>query len=228
MYGLIGKKLKMSQMFNENGHVVPVTLIQAGPCTVSQVKTIDSDGYSSVQLAFGEKSKRNTNKPLKGHLKKAKIDSAKVLAEFQSVDGFDYKLGQKFDSSIFKIGDIMKISLYADKQNNPNNTIIDNNYRKVRSKPKGKGFAGVIKRHGFSKHPATHGTKHTLRAGGSIGQASSPSRVFKGLKMPGRLGNSYTTSENLEIVNIDKERNLLYVKGSIAGANNAIVFILKK
>lgn len=206
MYGLIGKKLKMSQMFNENGHVVPVTLIQAGPCTVSQVKTIDSDGYSSVQLAFGEKSKRNTNKPLKGHLKKAKIDSAKVLAEFQSVDGFDYKLGQKFDSSIFNIGEMVN----------------------VRSKSKGKGFAGVIKRHGFSKHPATHGTKHTLRAGGSIGQASSPSRVFKGLKMPGRLGNSYTTSENLEIVNIDKERNLLYVKGSIAGANNAIVFILKK
>ena len=206
MYGLIGKKLKMSQMFNENGHVVPVTLIQAGPCTVSQVKTIDSDGYSSVQLAFGEKSKRNTNKPLKGHLKKAKIDSAKVLAEFQSVDGFDYKLGQKFDSSIFNIGEMVN----------------------VRSKSKGKGFAGVIKRHGFSKHPATHGTKHTLRAGGSIGQASDPSRVFKGLKMPGRLGNSYTTAENLEIVNIDKERNLLYVKGSIAGANNAIVFILKK
>jgi large subunit ribosomal protein L3 len=98
----------------------------------------------------------------------------------------------------------------------------------VRSKSKGKGFAGVIKRHGFSKAPATHGTKHTLRAGRSIGQASWPSRVFKGLKMPGRLGNSYTTSENLEIVNIDKERNLLYVKGSIAGANNAIVFILKK
>ena len=129
-----------------------------------------------------------------------------MLAEFQSVDGFDYKLGQKFDSSIFNIGEMVN----------------------VRSKSKGKGFAGVIKRHGFSKHPATHGTKHTLRAGGSIGQASSPSRVFKGLKMPGRLGNSYTTSENLEIVNIDKERNLLYVKGSIAGANNAIVFILKK
>ncbi|MEE2632619.1 MAG: 50S ribosomal protein L3, partial [Candidatus Neomarinimicrobiota bacterium] len=165
-----------------------------------------SDGYSSVQLAFGEKSKRNTNKPLKGHLKKAKIDSAKVLAEFQSVDGFDYELGQKFDSSIFNIGEMVN----------------------VRSKSKGKGFAGVIKRHGFSTQPATHGTKHTERAGGSIGQASWPSRVFKGLKMPGRLGNAYTTAENLEIVNIDKERNLLYVKGAVAGANNAIVFILKK
>ena len=207
MYGLIGKKLKMSQIFNENGHVVPVTLIQAGPCTVSQVKTIDSDGYNSVQLAFGEKSKRNTNKPLKGHLKKAKIDSAKVLAEFQSVDGFDYELGQKFDSSIFNIGEMIS----------------------VRSKSKGKGFAGVIKRHGFRRQPATHGTKHTERAGGSIGQASWPSRVFKGLKMAGRLGgNSYNTAKNLEIVNIDKEKNLLYVKGSIAGANNAIVFILKK
>lgn len=206
MYGLIGKKVKMSQIFNDQGHVVPVTLVEAGPCVVSQIKTVDSDGYNSIQLAFGNKSKRNTNKPTIGHLKKADIQSAKVLAEFESLDTFEYKLGQKFDSSIFNIGEIVN----------------------VRSKSKGKGFAGVIKRHGFSTQPATHGTKHTERAGGSIGQASWPSRVFKGLKMPGRLGNAYTTAENLEIVNIDKERNLLYVKGSIAGANNAIVFILKK
>ena len=103
MYGLIGKKVKMSQIFNADGHVVPVTLVQAGPCVVSQIKTNDSDGYNSVQLAFGEKSKRNTNKPAAGHLKKADIDSAKVLAEFQSLDTFEYKLGQKFDSSIFHI-----------------------------------------------------------------------------------------------------------------------------
>ena len=139
-------------------------------------------------------------------VKKGKIDSAKVLAEFQSVDGFNYELGQKFDSSIFNIGEMIN----------------------VRSKSKGKGFAGVIKRHGFRRQPATHGTKHTERAGGSIRQASWPSRVFKGLKMAGRLGNAYNTTKNLEIVNIDKEKNLLYVKGSIAGANNAIVFILKK
>ncbi len=109
MYGLIGKKVKMSQIFNEEGHVVPVTLVQAGPCVVSQIKTKDTDGYNSIQLAFGEKSKRSTNKPTTGHLKKADIESAKVLAEFQSIDTFEYKLGQKFDASIFNIGEIIDV-----------------------------------------------------------------------------------------------------------------------
>ena len=137
MYGLIGKKVKMSQIFNEEGHVVPVTLVQAGPCVVSQIKTNDTDGYNAIQLAFGEKSKRNTNKPTAGHLKKADIESAKVLAEFQSIDTFEYKLGQKFDASIFNIGEIVD----------------------VKSKSKGKGFAGVIKRHNFATQDATHGNK---------------------------------------------------------------------
>ncbi len=206
MYGLIGKKIKMSQIFNAEGHVVPVTLVQAGPCVVSQIKTTDTDGYNSVQLAFGEKSKRNTNKPAAGHLKKADIESAKVLAEFKSLDTFEYKLGQKFDSSIFHVGEIVD----------------------VRSKSKGKGFAGVIKRHNFSRQDATHGNKHTERAPGSIGQASWPSRVLKGMKMAGRKGSGNVTAQNLEIVDIDKENNLLYVKGAIPGANNAPVFIVKK
>ena len=206
MYGLIGKKVKMSQIFNEEGHVVPVTLVQAGPCVVSQIKTTDTDGYNSIQLAFGEKSKRNTNKPTAGHLKKADVESAKVLAEFQSIDTFEYKLGQKFDASIFNIGEIVD----------------------VKSKSKGKGFAGVIKRHNFATQDATHGNKHTERAPGSIGQASWPSRVFKGMKMAGRKGSENVTVQNLEIVDIDKENNLLYVKGAIPGANNAPVFILKK
>ena len=206
MYGLIGKKVKMSQIFNEEGHVVPVTLVQAGPCVVSQIKTTDTDGYNSIQLAFGEKSKRNTNKPTAGHLKKAEVESAKVLAEFQSIDTFEYKLGQKFDASIFNIGEIVD----------------------VKSKSKGKGFAGVIKRHNFATQDATHGNKHTERAPGSIGQASWPSRVFKGMKMAGRKGSENVTVQNLEIVDIDKENNLLYVKGAIPGANNAPVFILKK
>jgi len=206
MYGLIGKKVKMSQIFNEEGHVIPVTLVQAGPCVVSQIKTTDTDGYDSIQLAFGEKSKRNTNKPTAGHLKKADIESAKVLAEFQSIDTFEYKLGQKFDASIFNIGEIVD----------------------VKSKSKGKGFAGVIKRHNFARQDATHGNKHTERAPGSIGQASWPSRVFKGMKMAGRKGYGNVTVQNLEIVDIDKENNLLYVKGAIPGANNAPVFILKK
>ncbi len=206
MYGLIGKKIKMSQIFNEEGHVVPVTLVQAGPCVVSQFKTTVIVGYNSVQLAFGDKSKRNINKPTAGHLKKADVESAKVLAEFQSIDTFEYKLGQKFDASIFNIGEIID----------------------VKSKSKGKGFAGVIKRHNFSRQDATHGNKHTERAPGSIGQASWPSRVFKGMKMAGRKGSGNVTVKNLEIVDIDKENNLLYVKGAIPGANNAPVFILKK
>jgi len=206
MYGLIGKKVKMSQIFNEEGHVVPVTLVQAGPCVVSQIKTTDIDGYNSIQLVFGQKSKRNTNKPTAGHLKKANVESARVLAEFQSIDTFEYKLGQKFDASIFNIGEIID----------------------VKSKSKGKGFAGVIKRHNFARQDATHGNKHTERAPGSIGQASWPSRVFKGMKMAGRKGSENVTVKNLEIVDIDKENNLLYVKGAIPGANNAPVFILKK
>ena len=206
MYGLIGKKVKMSQIFNEEGHVVPVTLVQAGPCVVSQIKTTDTDGYNSVQLAFGEKSKRNTNKPTAGHLKKSDVESAKVLAEFKSIDTFEYKLGQKFDASIFNIGEIIDI----------------------KSKSKGKGFAGVIKRHNFARQDATHGNKHTERAPGSIGQASWPSRVFKGMRMAGRMGSDNVTVKNLEIVGIDKENNLLFIKGAIPGANNTPVFLLKK
>ena len=205
MYGLIGKKVKMSQIFNADGHVVPVTLVQAGPCVVSQIKTNDSDGYNSVQLAFGEKSKRNTNKPAAGHLKKADIDSAKVLAEFQSLDTFEYKLGQKFDSSIFHIGEIVD----------------------VRSKSKGKGFAGAIKRHNFARQDATHGNKHTERAPGSIGQASDPSRVFKGMKMAGQYGNKRMTVRNLEVVSINKDKNYILLKGAVPGAKNGIIYITK-
>ena len=189
MYGLIGKKVKMSQIFNDQGHVVPVTLVEAGPCVVSQIKTIDSDGYNSIQLAFGKKSKRNTNKPTIGHLKKADIESAKVLAEFESLDTFEYKLGQKFDSSIFHVGEIVD----------------------VRAKSKGKGFAGVIKRHNFAMQDATHGNSLSHRAHGSIGQCQTP-RVFKGMKMAGRKGSGNVTAQNLEIVDIDKENNLLYRK----------------
>ena len=205
MYGLIGKKVKMSQIFNAEGHVVPVTLVQAGPCVVSQIKTTDTDGYDSVQLAFGEKSKRNTNKPAAGHLKKADIESAKVLAEFKSLDTFEYKLGQKFDSSIFHVGEIVD----------------------VRSKSKGKGFAGVIKRHNFSRQDATHGNKHTERAPGSIGQASWPSRVFKGMRMGGRMGGDRVTVDNLQVIKVLKDKNVLVLSGSVPGAKGSYVIIEK-
>ena len=206
MYGLIGKKIKMTQIFNDDGHVVPVTLVEAGPCTVSQIKNENNAGYNAVQLAYGQKSKKKTNKPMSGHLSKSGVETAKVIAEFKSIVDFDYKLGQKFDSSIFNIGEVID----------------------VRAKSKGKGFAGTIKRHNFARQDATHGNKHTERAPGSIGQASWPSRVFKGMKMAGRKGSDNVTVQNLEIVDIDKENNLLFIKGAIPGANNAPVFLLKK
>jgi large subunit ribosomal protein L3 len=206
MYGLIGKKIKMTQIFNDDGHVVPVTLVQAGPCTVSQIKNENNAGYNAVQLAYGQKSKKKTNKPMSGHLSKSGVETAKVIAEFKSIVDFDYKLGQKFDSSIFNVGEVID----------------------VRAKSKGKGFAGTIKRHNFARQDATHGNKHTERAPGSIGQASWPSRVFKGMKMAGRKGSDNVTVQNLEIVDIDKENNLLFIKGAIPGANNAPVFLLKK
>lgn len=206
MYGLIGKKVKMTQIFNDAGHVVPVTLVEAGPCVVSQIKDKKNAGYNSVQLAYGQKSKKKTNKPIVGHLSKSGTKSAKVLAEFKSIEDFEYKLGQKFDSSIFNVGEVID----------------------VRAKSKGKGFAGAIKRHNFARQDATHGNKHTERAPGSIGQASWPSRVFKGMKMAGRKGSDNITVKNLEIVDIDKEKNLLFIKGAIPGANNAPVFLLKK
>ena len=206
MYGLIGKKIKMTQIFNDDGHVVPVTLVEAGPCTVSQIKNENNAGYNAVQLAYGQKSKKKTNKPINGHLSKSGVETARVIAEFKSIADFDYKLGQKFDSSIFNVGEVID----------------------VRAKSKGKGFAGTIKRHNFARQDATHGNKHTERAPGSIGQASWPSRVFKGMKMAGRKGSDNVTVQNLEIVDIDKENNLLFIKGAIPGANNAPVFLLKK
>ena len=206
MYGLIGKKIKMTQIFNDDGHVVPVTVVEAGPCTVSQIKNENNAGYNAVQLAYGQKSKKKTNKPMSGHLSKSGVETAKVIAEFKSIVDFDYKLGQKFDSSIFNVGEVID----------------------VRAKSKGKGFAGTIKRHNFARQDATHGNKHTERAPGSIGQASWPSRVFKGMKMAGRKGSDNVTVQNLEIVDIDKENNLLFTKGAIPGANNAPVFLLKK
>jgi len=206
MYGLIGKKVKMTQIFNDDGHVVPVTMVEAGPCVVSQIKDENNAGYNAVQLAYGQKSKRKTNKSMNGHLSKSGLETARVIAEFKSIEDFEYKLGQKFDSSIFNIGEVID----------------------VRAKSKGKGFAGTIKRHNFARQDATHGNKHTERAPGSIGQASWPSRVFKGMKMAGRKGSDNVTVQNLEIVDIDKENNLLFIKGAIPGANNAPVFLLKK
>ena len=205
MYGLIGKKVKMTQIFNENGHVVPVTLVEAGPCTVSQIKEEKDNGYNAVQLAYGEKSKKNTNKPTTGHLSKSGLETAKILAEFKSIEDFEYKLGQQFDASIFNVGEIID----------------------VKAKSKGKGFAGAIKRHNFARQDATHGNKHTERAPGSIGQASWPSRVFKGMRMAGRMGGDTVKTQNLKVLKVLADKNLIVVSGNIAGSKGSYVLIEK-
>ena len=203
MYGLIGKKVKMTQVFNDDGHVVPVTLVEAGPCTVSQIKLEKDNGYNAIQLAYGSRSKNKTNKPAAGHLSKSKLETAKVLAEFKSIEDFDYKIGQTFNSSIFNIGEIID----------------------VRAKSKGKGFAGTIKRHNFSRQDATHGNKHTERKPGSIGQCQTPGRVWKGKKMSGHMGNVRQTTQNLKVQKIDLENNFILIKGAVPGPNGSEVTI---
>lgn len=205
MRGLIGKKVGMTQVYDEQGVMTPVTVVEVGPCVVTQVKTEKHDGYDAVQVGYGERKKKHLNKPMEGHFNKAKVDPKRILAEFDMIPGFEYKVGQEFSASLFKSGE------YVD----------------VRGKSKGRGFAGVIKRHNFSTQPKTHGTKNTYRHPGSIGQASDPSRVFKGMKMAGHYGNAKITLPNVEIVQVDKENNHILLKGSVPGAKNGIVYIVK-
>ena len=205
MRGLLAKKLGMSRVFNSDGEVVPVTILNAGPCVVTQLKTIKNDGYEAVQVGFDTKKEKHLTKPLEGHFKRAGVNPSRILAEFDIVPGFNYKLGTTFHVGLFNQGDFIKVSGLS----------------------KGRGFTGVIKRHNFSRQKKTHGTGHTERAPGSIGQASDPSRVFPGMRMAGRHGNDKVTVKNLEVVDIDKEKNYLIVKGSVPGANGSIVTIEK-
>ena len=205
MRGLIGKKVGMTRIFDEDGSVIPVTIVQAGPCVVTQIKTLEDDGYESVQVGYLNKKKKNITSPLNGHFKKANTNPKKIVAEFSKVPGFDYALGQAFHVGIFSVGDYVSVS----------------------GRSKGKGFTGVIKRHNFSRQKKTHGTGHTERAPGSIGQASDPSRVFPGMRMAGRHGNLKVTIENLRVVKIDKKNNHVLLKGAIPGAKNGTVFISK-
>jgi len=205
MKGLIAKKMGMSQIFDEDGSVVPVTILEAGPCYISQIKTIEKDGYDAVQIAYGNKKKKRTNKPLYGHFKKACLDPKRILAEFEIIPGFNYKMGQEFNASIFKIGDMVKVT----------------------GTSKGRGFSGVMKRYGFGGGPKTHGQREHPRSAGSIGQASDPSRVFKGMKMAGQYGNKKKTVENLKVVKIDSSNNQIFVRGSVPGSNNGILVVNK-
>ena len=205
MRGLLGKKVGMTRIFDDNGNAVPVTVLQAGPCTVTQVKTVNNDGYEAVQVGYGERKEKHLTKPLKGHFDKSGVVPKKVLAEFDTVPGFDYKVGQSFHVGLFKKGEYVSVSGFS----------------------KGKGFTGVIKRHNFSRQKKTHGTGHTERAPGSIGQASDPSRVFPGMRMAGRHGNLKVTVENLEVMKVDKNNNQLLVRGSVPGAKNGALIIRK-
>lgn len=205
MRGLIGKKIGMTQVFSDGGQSIPVTVVEAGPCVVTQVKTKATDGYDAVQVGYGERKRKHSNKALEGHFVKAGTDAKRFLAEFVPVPDYAYQAGQQFSVSLFKKGE------YVD----------------VAGTTKGKGFSGVMKRHGFGGGPKTHGQREHPRSAGSIGQASDPSRVFKGMKMAGQYGNKRMTVRNLEVVSIDKEKNHLLLKGAIPGANNGIIYITK-
>lgn len=205
MSGIIGKKIGMTSLFDESGKNIPCTVIQAGPCSVLQVRTIENDGYSAVQLGFDDKSEKNVGKALAGHFKKAGSTPKAKLVEFRN--GFEN----------VSLGDEVKVNLFAEGE------FVD-----VTGTSKGKGFQGVVKRHGFGGvMQATHGQHNRLRAPGSIGAGSDPSRVFKGMRMAGRMGGKQVTVQNLQVLKVDKEQNLLIVKGAVPGAKNSYVIIRK-
>tara|TARA_B100000989_G_scaffold144485_1_gene107614 strand:- start:9 stop:626 length:618 start_codon:yes stop_codon:yes gene_type:complete len=205
MSGLIGKKIGMTNIFAENGKMLPCTVVQAGPCTVTQVRTKNHDGYDALQLGFNEKSEKSTNRSELGHFKKSGANPMKKLVEFKGFEN-NYKLGDKITVEHFNVGE------YVD----------------VTGTSKGKGFQGVVKRHGFAGvGQATHGQHNRLRAPGSIGAASYPARVFKGMRMAGQMGNKKVTVQNLQVLKVVPEKNLLLLKGCVPGHKNSIILIRK-
>lgn len=208
MAALLGRKIGMTGMFNEQGVYIPCTLIETGPCTVVQVKTKDVDGYEALQIGFGTKREKNINQPEKGHLEKAGVPNVRLLREFRTYDVANYKAGD-----VIVVGDLFAI---GDKV-------------RVTSTSKGRGFQGVMKRHHFGGvGMQTHGQSDRQRAPGSIGGSSYPSRVFPGTRMAGRMGGKQTTVRNLQVVAVFPDRNVLVVKGSIPGAPNCIVEVMKQ
>jgi len=205
MNGILGKKIGMTGVFDDKGNYIPCTVIEAGPCYVTQIKTLENDGYQAIQVGFGEKPERLVNKPLMGHFNKANVKPVYYLGEFRVDDVSKYKIGDKIDVSIFAVGDKVKVT----------GTSI------------GRGFQGVVKRHHFGGGSVTHGQSDRLRAPGSIGASSYPSRVFKGQRMAGRMGGVKRTVRNLSVINVIADSNLLLVKGSVPGAKNSLVKIFK-
>ncbi len=197
---ILATKVGMTQIFNENGVLTPVTVLQAGPCVVTQVKTVENDGYSAVQVGFVDKREKLVNKPMKGHFSKAGVSYKRYVREFKFENAEEYKLAQEIKADIFAAGDKIDATAIS----------------------KGKGFQGAIKRHGQSRGPMAHGSKFHRHAG-SNGAASDPSRVFKGKKMPGQMGAKQITIQNLEVVKVDAENNLILVKGAVPGPKKSLV-----
>ena len=198
--GLIGKKLGMTQIFDEQGKVIPVTVIEAGPCVVAQVKTVETDGYNAIQLGFGDVKESKINKPEKGHFAKSKLTPKKHLREFRLDSVENINVGDELKADTFTAGDQLDIQ----------------------GTSKGNGFQGVIKRHGQSRGPMGHGSMYHRRPG-SMGPTSTPGRVFKGKKLPGHMGSQTITIQNLEVVRVDLDKNVILVKGSVPGAKGAIL-----
>jgi large subunit ribosomal protein L3 len=201
--GVLGTKLGMTQVFAEDGKIVPVTVVAAGPCVVTKVRTPDADGYSAVQLGYGEVDPRRVNKPEAGHFAKAGVTPRRYLVELRTDDAAEYTIGQEVTAETFTAGELVDVTATS----------------------KGKGFAGVMKRHGFKGMSSSHGTKRKHRAPGSIGGCAYPGRVFKGVKMAGRMGGERTTSANLTLHGVDASRGLLLIKGAVPGPAGALVLV---
>ncbi|MDZ4655744.1 MAG: 50S ribosomal protein L3 [Coriobacteriia bacterium] len=199
---ILGRKLGMSQVWSDDDRLIPVTVIEAGPCVVSQIRTLAKDGYRAIQIAFGDIRESKVNRPMKGHFAKAGITPKRFLSEIRLEDGEEFKVGDEIKVDIFESG----VHIH------------------VTGTSKGKGFAGVIKRHNFKGGPGGHGS-HFHRAPGSVGQCATPSRIFRGKKMPGHMGSETVTVRNLEVVRVDVEQNLLLVKGAVPGGKGSLLTI---
>jgi large subunit ribosomal protein L3 len=205
MKGILGKKVGMTQVFDESGEVIPVTVIEAGPCFVTQKKTVEKDGYAAIQLGFEEVKPKRLTQPQQGHLRRNNLPPLRHLREIRMSEGElgDYEEGQKISIGIFEVGEIVDVVGIS----------------------KGRGFAGAMKRYGFGGGPTTRGQSDRQRAPGSIGQGTTPGRVYKGKRMPGRMGNQRVSAQSLQVVLVDPQRNLLAVKGSVPGARNGLLLI---
>ena len=201
--GVLGKKLGMTQVFDANNKMVPVTVVEAGPCVVTQIRTPEKDGYSAIQIAFGAIDPKKISKPLAGHFAKAGVTPRRSVAELRTLDTTNYTVGQELGATVFAAGELVDAT----------------------GTSTGKGTAGVMKRHGFGGLGSSHGVDRKHRMPGSIGACSTPGRVFKGMRMMGRMGNEKITTQNLIVAGVDAERNLLLIKGAVPGTDGGLVFI---